>query len=676
MKQFLIIILLLSSISSFSQENKLIKTSEYVEEKKRRDMFYNSNMSLIKEVYYNVNGQMTNEITYDSSENIIRFKSFDNLELKLDVDFKNGDYFFPERNLKLKFKGNFIFDGLQQGNNIIVNYLNGKKNGVLIQTDSAVSGKKIVQTQKLDVRLLKFNIFKYYNDSYLDDDYQLFKGVKLNFNNNLLNGKQYSYYINGKIKFNSIYNKGVLVNHESFDNNGNILSKINSDSSYAVSKPVIRNGTVFKYKDSIILLNEVLNQTGDIVRENLFNQKWNLENVYKDPFIKLIENSDLELVDYLSPQDANNYGVVAINNSKDLKKRFDENKYPIKDGNTLRLIFSIPLFDLKRYDFNKEEDFVEIPKIKSVNNSVIEKYVEKLYSFDRSYKLVFENIKFQMDPYTNQYDPNDGYRTRNLSMLPGYPKDTKKYFHSIIRRSLFNITQFQNTLNNYIDPYETDLFGFRYKHSKLRINYSYEEMNGQNNPSSGSIDEKREINNQRDYAIVVSGDEIDSSRNHFFIFREHQIWFFDNTNKKNYMQYFDDDDKTIIVREFDINNNGDIVFNEEYNKGNSFILGNLEVALNDFPNKMSWEEANLACNSLGSRWRLPNSEELNILYENRTSIGLSAESYWSSTEDVNQPKQFWYTSSPSSAWAYSFSNGISGFVPKKMDGSVRAVRTF
>ena len=149
MKQFLIILLLLSSISSFSQENKLIKTSEYVEEKKRRDMFYNSNMSLIKEVYYNVNGQMTNEITYDSSENIIRFKSFDNLELKLDVDFKNGDYFFPERNLKLKFKGNFIFDGLQQGNNIIVNYLNGKKNGVLIQTDSAVSGKKNFKNEKI-----------------------------------------------------------------------------------------------------------------------------------------------------------------------------------------------------------------------------------------------------------------------------------------------------------------------------------------------------------------------------------------------------------------------------------------------------------------------------------------------------------------------------------------------
>ncbi len=563
---FLLFYIILSSLQTFSQTNSFTKTTEYKNDKKRRDLYYNDNMNLIKEVYYNESQKVVNELIYDSVGNLKRFKSFDNYSsnLILDVDFINGIYLYPEKEMKLKFKGDYIFDGLQIGEKIVVNYSNGYKNGVLIQTDSAISGKKVVQTQKLDVRYLKFNIFKYYSDTYLDDNYQLFNGVRLNFKNNLLEGKQSSFYLNGKNKFVSSFKKGVILKHESFDDNGNIISKIIADSIGYVYKPIIKNGLINSFKDTVAILNENLSQIGNIVRENLFEKNWSSKFHSSDPIINLFEEASLETVNFISEIDDIDNGVIKIKNPLEIKKKFDENKYLVEDPNTLRLIFSIPLFDIKRLDFNKEEEFITIKKIEKLNDSILYNYVEALNKFANSYNSNFDEIRFLMDP--NEYDENnynlkqkDGFIVKNLQSIPDNYRDrsvqNKKYIQSIIRKSLNNIFKFQNNLNDFIDPYETDAFGFRYKHSKLRIYYTHDEATNEGYLCSGDCN----ITVPPDLSIGLISDKFPEKKNALIIFREKMIWYFDNVKGKKYMQYFDSDGKSIIIKEFEIDEKGNVV---------------------------------------------------------------------------------------------------------------------
>ncbi|MCX6331709.1 MAG: hypothetical protein NTZ82_03645 [Bacteroidetes bacterium] len=55
----------------------------------------------------------------------------------------------------------------------------------------------------------------------------------------------------------------------------------------------------------------------------------------------------------------------------------------------------------------------------------------------------------------------------------------------------------------------------------------------------------------------------------------------------------------------------------------------------DFPKLMSWDEANKACSLLGNGWRLPDNDELFILYTYRDIIGGFVEDrYWSSSESL------------------------------------------
>lgn len=70
--------------------------------------------------------------------------------------------------------------------------------------------------------------------------------------------------------------------------------------------------------------------------------------------------------------------------------------------------------------------------------------------------------------------------------------------------------------------------------------------------------------------------------------------------------------------------------------GKSIKIGNLEVAQNDFPKEMNWDDAKKACKVLGDGWRLPTIDELNIIYQNRDKFGGFANSYyWSSSESDN-----------------------------------------
>lgn len=67
--------------------------------------------------------------------------------------------------------------------------------------------------------------------------------------------------------------------------------------------------------------------------------------------------------------------------------------------------------------------------------------------------------------------------------------------------------------------------------------------------------------------------------------------------------------------------------------GNSYVLGDLEIAENDFSDRMSWTFAKMDCYALGEGWRLPTKEEFDFIYRNKNLIGgghfkFNNETYW------------------------------------------------
>jgi hypothetical protein len=98
--------------------------------------------------------------------------------------------------------------------------------------------------------------------------------------------------------------------------------------------------------------------------------------------------------------------------------------------------------------------------------------------------------------------------------------------------------------------------------------------------------------------------------------------------------------------------------------GKSIIIGNLVIAQNNFPERMSWFDGQSDCEALGKGWRLPTKDELKILFQNRYKIGCSTTSYWSSTEFNVE-----------NAWWQFFLNGSQEYSSKWIYQNVRAVRT-
>jgi hypothetical protein len=86
----------------------------------------------------------------------------------------------------------------------------------------------------------------------------------------------------------------------------------------------------------------------------------------------------------------------------------------------------------------------------------------------------------------------------------------------------------------------------------------------------------------------------------------------------------------------------------------SVIVGNLEIAMNDFPETMDWFDARNECTTFGEGWRLPTKNELNIMYENKDKIGgFGGKYYWGCTEKDN-------FSNLASSWVRSFINDEEG----------------
>jgi len=98
--------------------------------------------------------------------------------------------------------------------------------------------------------------------------------------------------------------------------------------------------------------------------------------------------------------------------------------------------------------------------------------------------------------------------------------------------------------------------------------------------------------------------------------------------------YYDENQKVIREEEWE---NGEIVEQKVFQVGvlvDGFTrIGTIFVGLKDL-GRMEWNDAMAACEALGDGWRLPDKDELNLLYQNKEAIGgFANSSYWSSTED-------------------------------------------
>jgi hypothetical protein len=97
---------------------------------------------------------------------------------------------------------------------------------------------------------------------------------------------------------------------------------------------------------------------------------------------------------------------------------------------------------------------------------------------------------------------------------------------------------------------------------------------------------------------------------------------------------------------------------------------NLQVAIKDFENPMTWESANIFCVDLGDGWRLPTIEEMkeiNSTLKNSYSSKIQNKIYWSK-EDIDI----------SHARCFNFYNGSEEdreyYQRKTTKNNVRAVR--
>ena len=102
--------------------------------------------------------------------------------------------------------------------------------------------------------------------------------------------------------------------------------------------------------------------------------------------------------------------------------------------------------------------------------------------------------------------------------------------------------------------------------------------------------------------------------------------------------------------------------------GKPIKIGKLEFAQNDFPDQMNFNDAKEACTKLGDGWRLPDKDELNLLFKKKGKIDCFENfSYWSSTEiltDNGHP----------GAWYQNFI-GYQTYTSLNYKTYVRAVRT-
>lgn len=431
-----------SQVKILSQNNSgLIKTIETTSNNlKRREIFYDSNMTIVKENYfqndiYDISeNKLICSIEYENN-NLFRITGFNQSgQVVLLFDKKKGKFYNAYTNTEISFDKNQNFEGVQRNSKIVVKYKSGTKNGLVVQTDSAISGTKNVMIKKVDPEYLGFNIIKFYNSIDEEPVYKLFKGIKLNFTNNKLDGKQESSFLNGKTRFDAFYKNGKLLSFASFDEESNFKTKIQVDSFGISNKPAILNGVLLPFDTNFIFYQPALEDVGNISRKpfpfgTLMNDKYELNNYIK------------------SSKDFFENGDAAI-----LKKIFDNNKMIFNYAENYFALFKIPNYLISEFDYELSESKFTIPI--SVN---------KMLQID-SNGYYYNSQK--INPIEGFYDGTNLFHFKNLHFgyndYFGGPYERKTCIYESYNIDKLNFNDFES-LNFRVKKWLANIFKFNIK---------------------------------------------------------------------------------------------------------------------------------------------------------------------------------------------------------------------
>ncbi|MCL6102390.1 MAG: hypothetical protein M1292_07860 [Bacteroidetes bacterium] len=353
------------SFLSLAQNN--LTTKEYYKDNTiRREIVLNDNLDVLSETYFK-NSQPVAKINYKSKnemKNAVFYKE-DGRTQEYYIDFEKGKYFDYSNEIELTFNGAFNFHGKQIGDKVISYYENGKRNGPVLQFDSTVTGK--VNSNK---------VFAEYNYAMIngrmvitgktlspiyDDFFTLYKGAYLNFKNDLLDGESNVFYYDGKKKIKSNFNYGKCLNYSSFDNNGNLITKIAMKNGNLSERAII-NGSVKEFEGNNIVWFKLLGKVGSIYSTYHPNHK-EMSYDFKefDPSIFLEGYNRKNYWKYFEFNSLNKTPSNDKWNTGQLitfKQEFDKGLSPADDM-VIRLLLGIPYFYLYRYDFSNysEEEY-------------------------------------------------------------------------------------------------------------------------------------------------------------------------------------------------------------------------------------------------------------------------------------------------------------------------------
>lgn len=405
------------SISNLCIAQTTTKTVESIGNIKRREMILDENLEVIREDYFSNNHQQLIVSIEYSKPNIISsitgFSNYPTIAYK--VDFKNGTYFDAEEGVELKFKDNFIFNGEQKGKNIIVNYIDNKKEGKLVQADSVVIGKKLVVYDKVDTRYLKYDIVKFSQELGEESVYKMYKGLLLSFKNNKLNGKQKSYYGDASVKFDGYFIDNKLIDYTSFSKTGSTISKLKSVNGVSLT-PQLLNGNILNRDFSYVYWHPDLIQAGDIYFDSNLdsgegsNYRSNVRFLYD--------------TEKYGGRDIRKYmGIKEIQREKpytlQFKQKFDADKNTFSNPYVIKHLLNIPDFCIRKYEFTEEEDR-SIVAIKVENSDI-----DTINTF-KNISLSFADGFYYNLSKQNYYLFGQNYQSKLFLMPNNSPAD--KYF--------------------------------------------------------------------------------------------------------------------------------------------------------------------------------------------------------------------------------------------------------
>jgi hypothetical protein len=439
---------------------------------KRRSITYDENLKVRKEVYYgfkedSYETQILGVIEYSKSDSIDRIITYLKYPQKyIEVDFKNGVYNNYINKTFLKFKNNYIFDGLQKGNKIVINYKDGKRNGTCLQTDSGVIYSKNIIVQRPNIKLIQFDIIRFSSQIETEDVYQLFNGVHCTFINDKINGVIKGFYLNGTQKLESLYDYGTIVSYTSYDDKKLTTNKIPKNINGIIPNNIILNGVVTSEKKDFLPINSKINNIGKIIKKD--NSSFSESQRFK---ITLNEKN-------LNPYNYNNP-----------KKEFlDKNKIILDHPDQILKIFEIPKFELLRLQDKEENeidfyhrnfDTIQNSQLGDIINEISFFHIDSYFEYSILSNSFYENeskwSQFNQEQQLGIVNPDQSsvnHEEYRQLLLKNFK--TIIYYSGLIKNNIFNSSNMD--INHFIKFYEGYGHKMRFidKNSKKYIEVSTE----------------------------------------------------------------------------------------------------------------------------------------------------------------------------------------------------------